>query len=173
MCDGCKISNDIIICHKLWSILWSIAQVWSVTIEYQVVQYVPNIYISEHFESILLTILSRISILLLWSGCHRCREWIPCRVVASSCWPTHDIVHHISWHDLPYRRTVKKYEDFPSMVFFQLLLWKSWVQTWFKNCQQYHCLFHIVLEYSPSVHDQGKMLALPNQLLRWVLSKSD
>ena len=43
---------------------------------------------------------------------------IPCRVVESFCSPTHTIVPHISWHDLPYRRTVKKYEDFPSMVFF-------------------------------------------------------
>ena len=32
--------------------------------------------------------------------------------------PTHSIVPHISWHELPYRRTTKKYEDFPSMVFF-------------------------------------------------------
>ena len=65
-----------------------------------------------------LTILQQILFLLLWSGCHRCREWILCWVVASSCWPTHNIVHHISWHNLPNRRTMKKYEDFPSMVFF-------------------------------------------------------
>ena len=39
------------------------------------------------------------------------------------------------------------------------------IQTWFCDCPQYLCLFHIVFEYSPSIHDQGKMLVLPNQLL--------
>ena len=55
MCDECKRSNEIIVWHKLWSIFWSIVQVCSLTIEYQVVQYVPGISISEQFESILLT----------------------------------------------------------------------------------------------------------------------
>ena len=27
------------------------------------------------------------------------------------------------------------------------------------------CLFHIVFEYSPGIHGQGKMLVLPNRLL--------
>ena len=63
--------------------------------------------------------------------------------------PTHNIVPHISWHDPPYRRTTKRYSDFPSMVIFQLLLRKFWIQTWFCNCQQYPCLFHIVFEYTP------------------------
>ena len=39
--------------------------------------------------------------------------------VESSCLPTHNIVPHISGHDLPYPRTTKKYEYFPSMVIFQ------------------------------------------------------
>ena len=33
------------------------------------------------------------------------------------------------------------------------------------SCPQYLCLFHIVFERSPSIHDQGKMLVFPNQLL--------
>ena len=41
MHDECRRSNDIIVCHKLWSISWSIVQACSPTIEYQVVQYVP------------------------------------------------------------------------------------------------------------------------------------
>ena len=65
MYDECKRSNEKTVCHKLWSILWSIVQVCSLTIEYQVVQYVPSISITKQFESILLTILPRISILLL------------------------------------------------------------------------------------------------------------
>ena len=75
-------------------------------------------------------------------------ELILCRVVESSCLPTHNIVPHISLHDLPCRRTTKKYADFPSMVIFQLLLRKFVIQTWFCNCQQYLCLFHIVFEYT-------------------------
>ena len=157
----------------LWSILWSIVQVCSLTIEYQVVQYMPNINILEQFESTLVTIVQQISILLLWNDGHRCMELTLCRVVESSYLPTHNIVPHISWHAPPYRRTTKKYSDFPSMVIFQLLLRKSWIQTWFCNCQLYLCLFHIVFECSPSIHDQGKMLVLPNRLLYEVLSTSD
>ena len=46
-------------------------------------------------------------------------------------------------------------------------------RTWFCNCPQYICLFHIVIEYIASIHDQGKMLVLPNRLLSWVISTSD
>ena len=36
----------------------------------------------------------------------------------SPCWLTHNIAPHISWHDLPYHKTTKKYSDFPSLVVF-------------------------------------------------------
>ena len=173
MYDECKKSNDIIVCHKLWSISWSIVQVYSLTIEYQVFQYVPSLSISEQFKSILLTILPRISILLLWNDGHKCMELILCTVVESSCLPTHNIIPHISWHDLPYHKTMRKYTDFPNMVIFLLLLRKFRIQTFFCNCQQYLCLFHMVFEYILGVHVQGKMLILPNQLLYWILSTSD
>ena len=35
------------------------------------------------------------------------------------------------------------------------------IQSWFCNCQQNLCLFHIVVEYIPGIHDQGKMLVHP------------
>ena len=49
------------------------------------------------------------------------------------------------------------------------------IRTWFCNCPQYLCLFRIVVEYSPSIQDPGKMLVLPNlsdqcfscQPIRW------
>ena len=63
--DGCKMSNDLMVCHRLWSILSWIVQVYSLTIEYKVFQYVSSISISEQFESILLTILQQISTLLV------------------------------------------------------------------------------------------------------------
>ena len=59
------------------------------------------------------------------------------------------------------------------MVIFQLLLQKFWIQTWFCHCQQHLCLFDIVFEYNPSIHDPGKMLVLPNHLLCVVPSTSD
>ena len=40
-------------------------------------------------------------------------------------------------------------------------------------CPQYLCLFGIVVECIPSIHDPGKMLVLPNRLLYSVLSTSD
>ena len=153
MCDECMRSNDIIVCHRLWSILWSIVQVWSPTIEYQVFQYVPSFSISEQFESILFTILPRIAILLLWNDGHQCMELILCRVVESFCSPTYNIFPQISWHDPPCHVTTKKYADFPSMVTFQLLRRKFWIQTWFCNCPQYLSLFHSVFEYTPDFHD--------------------
>ena len=68
-------------CHRLYSILESIVQFWSLTIEYQVFQYVPSFSISEQFDSILSTILPRISILLLWNDDREYMELILCRVV--------------------------------------------------------------------------------------------
>ena len=41
------------------------------------------------------------------------------------------------------------------------------------NCPQYLCLFHIVFECIPTVHDQKKMLVIPNQRLSLVLSTWD
>ena len=47
------------------------------------------------------------------------------------------------------------------------------IRTWFCNCPQYLCLFHIVFECNPSIHDQRKMSVLPNRLLCSVVSTSD
>ena len=68
---------------------------------------------------------------------------------------------------------MKKYENSQSIEDFQFSPRKFAIQTWLCNCPQYLCLFHIVFECSPSIHDQGKMLVLPNQPLHWVLSTSD
>ena len=53
------------------------------------------------------------------------------------------------------------------------LFCSSPIRTWLCNCPQCLCFFHIVVECIPNIHDQGKMLVLPNQLLCWVLSTSD
>ena len=74
MYDECRRSNEPSVCHKLWSILQSIVQVCSLTMEYQVFQYVPSTSISEHFEMILFDNYPLISILLLWSDGHQCKK---------------------------------------------------------------------------------------------------
>ena len=52
MYDECEKLIDSDVCHMFWSILWWIVQVCSLTIEYQVVQYVPSTSISEQFGSL-------------------------------------------------------------------------------------------------------------------------
>ena len=113
MFDECKRSN-----HMLWSILWSIVQVCSLTLEYQVFQYAPSKSISEQFESMFLTILQRISIfifeMMVMNSWNRYIVQLLSRLV---CQLTISF-QHISCHDFPYRRTTKKYTDFPRMVIF-------------------------------------------------------
>ena len=92
-------------------------------------------------------------------------EWILCKVAGSSCLPIHNIVPHTSLHDSPYHKTMKKYDDFEGMVISLLTPRNFAIRTWFCNCPQHLCLFRIVVECSPSIHDPRKMLVLPNQLL--------
>ena len=118
-----------------------------------------------NFESIRLTIHLQISILPLQSGGHRCTEQILCRVVETSCLLTHNIAPHISSHDLPYHKTMKKNENSWSMEVFQFPPLKSAMQTWLIDCPQYLCLCRIVVECCPCFLDPRKMLVLPNRLL--------
>ena len=74
LCDEYMKSIDSGVCHRPWSILWWIVRAYLLTIEYQVVQFLPSISISEQFESMYLTILQQILFLLLWSGGHQCME---------------------------------------------------------------------------------------------------
>ena len=65
---------DSDVSHKPWSIVLLIVQTYLLTMEYQVVQFVPNLTISEQFENMYLTILQQILFLHLRSGGHRCME---------------------------------------------------------------------------------------------------
>ena len=58
-------SIDSDVCHRLWSILLWNVRACLLTIKYQVVQFLPNISISEQFENMYLTILQQILFLLL------------------------------------------------------------------------------------------------------------
>ena len=72
-------------------------------------------------------------------------EWIFCRVVESSCLPTHNVVPHTSLHEQPYHKTMKKYESFERMVISPLHPRKFAIQTWFCNCPQYLASFTLSL----------------------------
>ena len=107
--------------------------------------------ISEQLESILLTILPQISIFFfemmvinVWS---RYFLELLSRPVCQIAISFHT---HTSLHDQPCHKTMKKYEDLERMVVSLLPPRKFVIRTWFCNCQQYLCLFHIVFEYIPS-----------------------
>ena len=103
-------------------------------------------------------------------------------VINAWCWHFVELLSRlirqltISFHTFlgkTFHKTMKKYEDFEGMAVSLLSPRKFAIRTWFCNCPQYLCLFGIVFEYTPGIHDSGKMLVLPNQLLCWVISTSD
>ena len=114
MWDKCKILIDSSVCQSFWPIFLTIVQICSLTIKYNVVQFLPSTSISEQFESIHVTILQQISFLLHWSGG---------RVAGSSCLPAHNIAPHISSHDPPYLKTMKKYEGLREKDGWQIISW--------------------------------------------------
>ena len=63
LCDECKKSALLIVCHMLESILWLISQACWPTTECQVVQFLPRTSISRQPVSKLLTILQLIQVL--------------------------------------------------------------------------------------------------------------
>ena len=111
-------SVDSSICHKLWSILWWIVRAYLLTIKNRVVQFFPGISISEQFESMYLKILQQILFNFFEVMVNQFMEKILCGVVESSCFLTHNIAPRISSHDLPYPKTMKKYEEFEGMEIF-------------------------------------------------------
>ena len=106
----------------------------------------------------------------LWSGGHQCMELILCRVVVSSCLPNSQYrsTHFFAWPTMSYDHEEIRI-CWRNGKFLQISPQKFAIQTWFCNCPQYLGLLHIDVECSSSIHDQGKMLVLPNQLLYWVL----
>ena len=127
-----KKSNEPSVCHKLWSILWPLVQVCSLTLECLVYQCVPNTHISGQFESMFLTILQQIPV-LLWIGGHQGTELRLCTVAELFYQPACYTAPHISLHDLPYRRTMLRclHQLSPNKVIFLLVLWRSWIRTYF------------------------------------------
>ena len=88
------------------------------------------------------------SSLNLWSSMHGVATLTNCRVVlfASS-----QYLPRLSWHDLPYHRTMKKClrQVSQSRVAFLSLQQRFWIQTLFCNCPQYLYLFDILVECNP------------------------
>ena len=128
------------------------------TIEYQVVQFVPSINISDQFESILVTILQQISFFFIevvvidaWS-----RYFVElCRIVGLLTISLHTFLCMTLLLIRPWK--IRKFW----VVNSPLSPRKVEIQTWFCNCPQYLCLFGIVVERIQSFHDPWKMLVLP------------
>ena len=164
-------SIDSGVCQRPWPILWWIVPAYLLTIEYQVVQFLPSISIQKNLRACIWQFSNRFHFFFEMMNRH-CMEWILCGVFKSFCSPIHKVVPHISLHDQCHE-TTKKYEDFQSMVIFQFSPRKFAIRTWFCNCPQHLCLFGIDVECNPSIRDPGKMLVLPNRLFCLVLCTSD
>ena len=110
MCDGCKISNDLIVCHRPWSTLWRIVQAYLLTIEYQVIQFLPSISIPRQSVSILvisLQLIQALPFLKWWSSKQRldtvyncstffvCQLAVPVNAFSSMCF--HVVGPHYSF----------------------------------------------------------------------------
>ena len=79
---------------------------------------------------------------------------------------THIIVPHISWHDLPCHITRRNTKIFRVWKLFCSPRWNSRLKHGSVIVHNI-CTYFIVFECIPSIHDQGKMLVLPNRLLYW------
>ena len=102
-----------------------------------------------------------------WSSMHGVDTLWSCWV---ACLLTHNILPHISWHDLPCHRTTKRFSDFPSMVIFSV----APAEILDSNMALYLSTISLLLSHflwvHPRKHDQRKMLVLPNRLLSQVFS---
>ena len=174
--DECKRSNEIIVCDKLWSILWSIVQVCSQTTKYQVSQYEPNTDISEHFVSKLWTILQVTHFLLLNIESHLCMALRLCVIVESFYSQVRNIFPHISLRNVPCHETkilcVHQVLLKLSSVIFLWLQQKFWIRTWLCSLPLFHYWSYTLSECIPNTRGQEMMLVLPDQRLPWELSKS-
>ena len=109
LCDECNKSNEPDVCHKLWSILWQIEQVCSLTMECQVHQFLPSTSISRQIVSIHRTILQLIQVPPSWNDDHPCKALKLCTIVPSFCLHIHNISQRTFSRDLPCRWTTRQF----------------------------------------------------------------
>ena len=106
LCDECKKSSLLVVCHMPESILWLLLQVWCLTIKKcQVVQFVPNTSMTRQFVSKLLIILQQSQVPPDWIDGHQKKDAKLCKVAPLSCLPIHSIAQRIFEHELSFRRT--------------------------------------------------------------------
>ena len=130
---------------------------------------------SEQAVSKFLTILQQIPFLLPWIGGRQCTVFRLCISVGLFCLPIRNIFPHISLHDLPCHKTMKRclYQISLNKVAFLLQQQRFWIQTCSCNCPRFLCWFGILFECKPNEWGQRIMSVLPNQRLSWVFSTSD
>ena len=158
-------SIDSGVCHRLWSISWSIVQVCSRTTEYQVFQYVPSTSISRLFVSILVTILQLIQVPLSWNDGDPSKDLRLCTTTLSLCSPVRNISQRISEHVLPCRKTAQPSlcEVFATLVIFQLLQLKFVIRTLPCTLSWQFRSVYIHIECIPNIRDQEMKLVRQDQ----------
>ena len=82
-----------------------------------------------------------------------------CKTVELFCSSVRNIAPHISLHDLPHHRTMKKClrQVSLSRVVFLLLPRRFWIQTYFPNYPQYLCFFDKLVDCNRKKRGQGTM----------------
>ena len=173
MCDEWKGSDEPNVCHMLLSILWPHEQVCSLNREISGLpiraKYKLFRTIWEHlFDKSPTDFKLFLFRMVVIDAGSRCFVELLSRLVCHLTISFHTFLR-MTFHIIR-PRVIRRFSEYGS---FSVLLRKFPIQTWFCNCPQYLCLFHIVFECSPSIHDQGKMLVLPNRLVCWVISTSD
>ena len=108
---------------SLCPFLWLIGQVWLLTIECLVYQFVPNTSISRQSVSKLLIILPLFPVLPAWNYNHPRQDWRLCTTALLFCLPVRNISQRTFEHVPPCRRTTQLFlhEVFTILVIFQLL----------------------------------------------------
>ena len=155
--------------------LWRREQVCSRTINIKSINAGQVQAFSEQAVSKFLTILQQIPFLLPWIGGRQCTVFRLCISVGLFCLPIRNIFPHISLHDLPCHKTMKRclYQISLNKVAFLLQQQRFWIQTCSCNCPRFLCWFGILFECKPNEWGQRIMSVLPNQRLSWVFSTSD
>ena len=105
LCDECLKSNELSVCHKLLFIVWLFEQVWLLTKECRVYQFVPSTSNSRQCVSTILTILQLIQDHLSLNGDDPSKDLRLCVTVLPLCSPILSISQCISEHVLSRRKT--------------------------------------------------------------------
>ena len=133
LCDKCKLSNELSVCHKLLSILWLVERVCLLTKLCHVYQFVPHTSSSRQSVSILLTILRPFPFPPPWSDGCPSKDLKLSKIALSFRSPVRNFFRRIFSHDVPFH--IVRPRDSFCVRFFpprQLFTCSSW-NWWFEH----------------------------------------